>query len=306
MNLKEAYSILELTETATPEEAKKRYRELTKKWHPDINKESGAEIKFKKINEAYECIKSGKGNDPEPIKYGGSHFEREFVQPTNIKLQTIISFKESIFGCKRDIKFNRISKCGTCNGQGEIAQNNGCVACGGRGQSVTKSGNSVFIQTCNKCMGQSQTTACTVCNSEGTLSVNTSVNVTIPGGIVNGNILRLSGMGNYVNSFLSFDQNTDVHLTVHVTPEIGLSLAGMNVISTLDITLLEALQGCSKNVKTIDGNKDIIINPSSKHNDQIVIPKMGVNHLGNQVVILNVAYPKDVSKIIEVLKEGLN
>ena len=53
MNLKEAYTTLELAEGASPEEAKKKYRELTKKLHPDVNKDPGAEAKFKKINEAY-------------------------------------------------------------------------------------------------------------------------------------------------------------------------------------------------------------------------------------------------------------
>ena len=52
MNLNEAYLILELSEDASPEEAKKKYRELTKKYHPDINKDDGAEDRFKRINEA--------------------------------------------------------------------------------------------------------------------------------------------------------------------------------------------------------------------------------------------------------------
>ena len=38
MNLKEAYTTLELSESASQEEAKKKYRELTKKFHPDINR----------------------------------------------------------------------------------------------------------------------------------------------------------------------------------------------------------------------------------------------------------------------------
>ena len=39
MNLQEARTILEISDSATPEEAKKKYRELTKKYHPDVNKE---------------------------------------------------------------------------------------------------------------------------------------------------------------------------------------------------------------------------------------------------------------------------
>src|SRR5574338_123111 len=107
MNLKEAYSILEIPSTSTPEEAKKKYRELTKMYHPDINKEAGAEDKFKKINEAYQVVSSGKSTDREdvmrqarrdPFNPFGRHvsFEAE-----NIVRETRISFKDSVFGTKK-------------------------------------------------------------------------------------------------------------------------------------------------------------------------------------------------------------
>ena len=50
------YEILEVSKDATQDEIKKAYKKLAKKFHPDINKESGAEEKFKKINEAYEVL----------------------------------------------------------------------------------------------------------------------------------------------------------------------------------------------------------------------------------------------------------
>ena len=50
------YEILEVSKDANQDEIKKAYKKLAKKFHPDINKESGAEEKFKKINEAYEVL----------------------------------------------------------------------------------------------------------------------------------------------------------------------------------------------------------------------------------------------------------
>jgi curved DNA-binding protein len=50
------YSVLELTKDASSDEIKKSYRNLAKKWHPDRNKETGAEDKFKEINHAYEIL----------------------------------------------------------------------------------------------------------------------------------------------------------------------------------------------------------------------------------------------------------
>jgi DnaJ-class molecular chaperone len=62
------------------------------------------------------------------------------------------------------------------------------------------------------------------------------------------------------------------------------------------------LQGCQKTVETVVGEKQIIINPLSKNNEYITIPKVGVNKLGNQKVFLNINYPKNISKLIETLQ----
>ena len=50
------YEILGLPKTATKAEIKKSYFELAKKYHPDVNKEKGAEQRFKEVTEAYECL----------------------------------------------------------------------------------------------------------------------------------------------------------------------------------------------------------------------------------------------------------
>jgi len=52
------YDILGVSKSATESELKSAYRKLALKWHPDRNKEEGAEAKFKEINEAYEVLSS--------------------------------------------------------------------------------------------------------------------------------------------------------------------------------------------------------------------------------------------------------
>jgi DnaJ-class molecular chaperone len=88
---------------------------------------------------------------------------------------------------------------------------------------------------------------------------------------------------------------------VRVTPEPGLRLDGINVVSDLEISLLDALRGCKKTVNTIQGDKEIEIQPQSRHKDEVVIPHLGVNGAGNQRVILDVKYPSNVGNLIDVL-----
>lgn len=307
MNLKEAYATLELAQGASPEEAKKKYRELTKKYHPDVNKETGAEDKFKKINEAYQCVQSGKGNDREEMPqrhspWGGGFTRQQVIQLENIELHATVSFKESVLGCKKELKYNRQGKCQDCNGAGEIKLNNGCKKCGGKGQVISRQGNMVMVTTCNECYGHANVEDCKTCHGNGTVHTDVSVHVSVPAGITNGSVLRLQGMGNYAGSFMGMaDQHTDAYCHVHVTPEPGLSIEGHNVISRLTVSLLDALRGCERTVKTINGDKKITIEPHSRNRDEVVIPHCGVGGNGAQKVILNVEYPKNTDKLIGVL-----
>jgi molecular chaperone DnaJ len=307
MNLKEAYSILELAEGTSPEEAKKKYRELTKKHHPDVNKDPGAEDKFKKINEAYQCVQNGKGNDREPPPSYGSGFN-PFRQGTqnivleNIEVNLTISFKESILGCKKDIVYTRQSKCLPCEGSGHIRLNNGCQKCGGKGRITIQQRGSIFISTCPSCGGRNGTENCKACSGSGSIHADASVNVSIPGGIFNGQILRLQGMGNFAGTFMGLsDQYTDTYCHINVTPEAGLSLEGQDVVVSISISLLDALRGCQRSIKTIDGNQSIDIKPQSRNREEVIIPHKGVGGVGNQRVILDVQYPTNVDKLVNIL-----
>lgn len=307
MNLKQAYDILEIPSTATPEEAKRRFRELVKKYHPDINKDVEADDKIKKINEAYQVISTGKSTDREDVarsrtKNPFNPFGGQVMRmATHINLHATILFYESVLGCKKDLKFNRSIKCSDCSGSGEITLNNGCDKCNGRGQVTEAHGTMVFVQTCPKCRGQVQAESCKTCNESGVLDSETSINVTIPGGVITGNTLRLSNMGNYLGSIGPIDQYTDAHLHIMVVPQPGLTLDGKDVVSTLHISLLDALKGSTKKVQTISGIQEIEIKSKSRHKDEVIIPHLGVAGKGNQRVILEVAYPENVDRVISLL-----
>lgn len=60
MEFKDYYKIMGVARTATPDEIKRAYRQLARKYHPDVSKEADAEARFKEVGEAYEVL-----NDPE-------------------------------------------------------------------------------------------------------------------------------------------------------------------------------------------------------------------------------------------------
>ena len=322
MKLKEAFEILDLEETATPEEAKKQFRKMSKKLHPD-NKETGSEAAFKKLNEAYQIISEPQKAEPEmeDLHWGqgmqdfsgfggfGHPFARGtskvyFSQPVNVK--TTIEFKDSVLGCQKTLNINRHMKCSNCNGEGKVTLSNGCSQCGGRGKVVSRQGNMIIMQICNKCGGRSPSEPCKTCDTKGVVQTDSSIQVNIPGGVVNGNTLTLRGVGNFVGTFGPVDNYTDAHLTITVTPEPGLHLDGMNVVCVCEISLQEALTGCRKIVNTIKGYRDIEILPLSRHKDEVIIPQLGVRGVGNQRVILDVRYPQNIDQLIEVLNKSAN
>jgi molecular chaperone DnaJ len=297
MNLEEAYSILELSPGVSQDEAKKRYREFTKKYHPDINKEPGSEDKFKKINEAYALIQKG------PSKTSFNPFNRSSVViPENINLAVTISFIESVLGCEKNFKFSRKIKCIKCNGHGEYPLNNGCVKCGGTGNIVFQKMHFIYSQTCDKCHGKVDTSSCDNCNCNGFIDSDASIKVTIPGGVRTGNILRLQRIGNFYGSFMDIDQITDANVNIIVIPEEGLSLVNNDVVSEIEVDLIDAIKGCKKTIKTIFGDKDIEIVPMSRNKDNIIIPNLGVNKTGNHIVTLDVKYSDKIIGIINSLE----
>lgn len=317
MKLQEAYEELGIPSSTSPEDLKKHFRNLTKKYHPDVNKEPGAEDKFKKINAAYTRIQSGEP-DQSDFPQGNYHgypgngipnvpfinFTDFFNQTMNhqfvvdIQQQVNVSFVESVIGSEKSIKYKRDIACGPCQGQGQIPiPEDKCKTCNGAGRIVNRQGNMVYAQTCNVCNGRKKTKPCTKCNSDGCLETETTISVKIPPGIRSGNTLRLGDMGNFGGG-----QYSDLLLHCNVAEDPNLSLVDNDVLSTINISLLDALKGCEKSVSTIDGDKNFSIPKNIKNKEEVILPNLGLGRIGNQRVIVNVEYPTDTESLIKALE----
>ncbi|MCE2245407.1 molecular chaperone DnaJ [Streptococcus thermophilus] len=153
MNNTEYYDRLGLSKDASQDEIKRAYRKLSKKYHPDINKEPGAEEKYKEILEAYETLSDaqkraaydqygpdgangfgGQGNfggfdggagfggfeDIFSSFFGGGATRNPNAprQGDDLQYRVNLSFEEAVFGAEKEIHYNREVTCKTCSGSG--------------------------------------------------------------------------------------------------------------------------------------------------------------------------------------------
>ncbi|TVU55503.1 MAG: molecular chaperone DnaJ [Arthrospira sp. PLM2.Bin9] len=193
------YDVLGVSRDADKEEIKRAYRRLARKYHPDVNKEPGAEERFKEINRAYEVLSepeirarydrfgeagvSGAGAGGYGQDFGDSFadiFESFFsgfgggmggqtsarrrTGPTrgdDLRLDLRLEFKEAIFGGEKEIRIRHLETCETCNGTGAKPGTSPktCSTCGGSGQ-VRRATRTPFGSF-------TQVSVCPTCNGTG-------------------------------------------------------------------------------------------------------------------------------------------
>lgn len=322
MNLKEAYKVLEVKENISDEDLRKHYRSLSKLYHPDVYKEDPE--KFKRINEAYQFIQENK-NKKQDVNFNQGNPFSDFnvsdffnysnsfaTQPRqqikfrkNPSIEINISFKDSVIGCTREIKYSRYLKCNTCNGSGVEIKGNGCGDCDGFGRIISRNGNMVYTTNCKKCLGHNvKRNNCKSCLKEGSIKDDVSLNINVPPGVEDKNKLRLQGMGNFSGQGIFGDDYSDVFVCVNVEKNLNFKIENKNVVSNLNISLLNALKGQEIEVETMYGNKKINIIEKSRNKDEILVPGCGLNGTdGNHKFILNVEYPQNINDLIKLLEE---
>lgn len=334
MNINEAYTLLELKPGATEEELNKQFRKLAAKYHPDINKTPGALETSKQISEAYNVIKNTPKSQPfaggfNNVRvethsaqnmqdvlndiFGGMNFgpfrpSRRSSNAAPKELSASITFAEAVLGCKKKIDFDKNVKCVSCSGKG-FNLTTDCTNCNGKGfyhkTEKFEDKDLKVRSTCDACNGSGKIKeGCKTCSGNGATKIPTSLDVRFPAGIVNNTKLKLTGQGDY-NRFSGDNFNDDVYITIKVSSEPNMNLDGMDVISTINVSLLNALQGNETEiVKTVKGEVSVKIPPLSRNKDRITIAGCGIAGKGNHVAIINVTYPDNVDKLIECLKEG--
>ena len=312
---KDYYETLGVPKDASQEDIKKAYRNLAKKYHPDVSKEPNANEKFAEIQVAYDCLSDpekrsnydrfgtedvggfgGSGSGFEGFS-GFSGFEDIFSSffgggssrrggPTkgrDIEQEVTISFEEACKGVRREIKFNRYDTCNSCAGTGAYSKEDvvSCSRCNGRGRVVTVQ-NTILGQMrseadCPECRGTGRKIkrACPTCNGQGRTRVTKNIAVNIPGGIDNDQTIRVAGEG---EAGTKGGSNGDLFVHVNVRDHEFFIRDGNNIILELPITFSQAALGAVIDVATISGTVKMTIKPGTQNGDKYRLAEKGVDN----------------------------
>lgn len=274
MEFKDYYDILGVKPDASEAEIKAAYRKLARQYHPDKNKEAGAEDKFKAINEANEVLRDKeKRRAYDQVRAGGYRGGEQFRPPPGFGQGydfgdggagegDFSDFFESLFG----------------RGAG-----------GHRGQPRARRGRDVQaqVQIDLQTAFDGGRTRVALHDSHGNERV---LEVKIPAGIQPGQVIRLSGQG---HAGAAGGPNGDLLLEVAIRDDARFKLDGRNVLHVLPIAPWEAALGATVPVPTLAGAVDLRIPAGSQSGKKLRLKGRGMPGAqpGDQLVELSIRTP---------------
>ncbi len=242
---------------------------------------------------------------------GGSKARRGRDISTEIDL----TFEDSVFGVTRKILLSKQSVCDICKGSGGKpgTKMDTCKTCNGNGQirEVKRSilGTFQTNRTCDTCHGSGKIPSekCSECHGKGVRNKQEEIELKIPAGISDGEMLRMTSMGEAIQG----GQAGDLYIKVNVKPHAVFKRDGINLNLDIKISLTDALLGMNYNLKTLEGNNlEVKIPEGINHGELLRVKGKGVpssRGRGDIIIRVLIKMPTKLSKkskeLIEKLKE---
>ncbi|MCL2146578.1 MAG: J domain-containing protein [Synergistaceae bacterium] len=285
ISYKDYYKILGVERDATAEQIRKAHRKLAKKYHPDVNKEAGAEQKFKDVNEAYEVLK----DTDKRQKYDtlGENWEQDYTPPPGWQNMRggedfgggFSDFFKTIFGAFNMGGFNDDGYERVYNSQPRM-----------RDQEVSMS-----ISLEDIFAGGTKTITMSAGHNTKILNVN------LPRGITDSSRIKLSGKA---------PNGGDLYITIQIQQNPRYEVNGNDLTKKLIVAPWEAVIGSSISVETPTGEVKMKL-PAGTQNGQKLrlkgkgLPKRVENESGDLYVKIEIAVPQKVSERERELWEEL-
>ncbi|GAB4180619.1 MAG: molecular chaperone DnaJ [Calditrichia bacterium] len=239
---------------------------------------------------------------------------------SDLQINLELSLEEIATGIKKTLKLKKYVPCQACDGSGaaEGSRPQTCPTCNGVGEvkqvSQTFFGQFVNVSTCPKCHGKGEIISdpCAKCFGQGIVTGEETVDIEIPAGISEGQILRVNGKGN------AGPQNGypgDLHIKIKEKDHPYFDRDGMNLYYQVYVSIPQLILGDEIEVPTLDGNAKIKLHPGTTPNQVFKLKGKGLPSLdsygrGDILVELLLHVPDKLSdeekELVEQLKESEN
>ncbi len=240
--------------------------------------------------------------------FGGSPFgaaqQRGPAGGDDLAIEVELTLEEAAFGVEKEITFTAQGVCATCEGAGttDASSVRTCSECNGRGQvrvvRRTMLGQFVQAGVCLRCSGTGQIIEkpCAECRGAGRRPAERKVTVQIPAGIDEGQRIRVSGKGGAGERGA---RPGDLYVRIRVAPHEFFERHGDDILTTVDLTMVQAALGAKVTVSSLDGEEELEFPPGTQPGDVKVMRNKGVTRLnghgrGDQVLTVRVLVPRDL------------
>jgi molecular chaperone DnaJ len=338
------YEVLGVERGAATADIKRAYRKAAMQYHPDRNPDNKeAEERFKEAAEAFEVLgddgkrklydqyghegpaRAGFGgfqgteeifsrfSDLFGDLFGGGGFGGRRGGPQrggDLKARVVIPFAEAVAGVERELTIPRRDSCEECNGSGAAAgtQPTVCQTCAGQGQVIHRQGFFTVQTTCPRCHGEGQSIAnpCRTCSGTGAIQKETTLKLTIPPGVDDGQTMRISGRG---MAGSKGGPAGNLFVVINVEPDPRFQRDEFDVHSKVTIGMVQAALGCTVTAPSLTGDVDLEIEAGTQPGHVIVrkgkgIPVLGSRGHGDHHVHVEVTIPTKLSgEQEEILRE---
>jgi len=327
------YDVLGLSPDASEDDIKRQYRKLALKYHPDKNKDAGAQEKFKEISVAYDVLSDkekrqrydqfgekgldggGMGGDPSDIFsafFGGGRPKGE-PKPKDIVHELPVALEHFYNGKTVKLAITRDRLCEKCSGSGanKPGVDAKCKDCQGRGvQMVTRQLGPGFIQqmqqTCRGCNGKGSTLKaedrCDKCNGEQIIKDKKIFEVIVEKGMKKGDYVPFRGEGDQIPGVRLAG---DIIIVLDQKHHPTFTRKGDHLYIEQTISLAQALTGFAINVTHLDGRVlnirpplNTCIDPDhlwAVNREGMPVAKTGGSERGQLVIKFKVQYPQTLS-----------
>ncbi len=242
--------------------------------------------------------------------FGGGFGGRNPNAPTrgrDLQASVSLTFEEAAKGCKKTIEVMRVMDCSECGGSGAAKGTSPttCPDCQGRGvvtvQQRTPLGVMSTQRTCSRCGGTGKivTSPCQKCGGKGKVRAKKKIDVNIPAGIDNNQVVNVRGFG---NAGSNGGPAGDLKVVVKIKKHPYLTRDGYDVWFDKHISIVQATLGADVQIPTLEGDVKLNIPAGTQPGDVFTlkgnkgISRLGGMGKGEQYVRIVVDIPKSVSE----------